>query len=448
MEQQKNGPYPSAQDIQTALAQLFESSAFARSERMRAFLEYVVTETLAGRSSSIRAKTIAHDVYGRDPSQEDYSENIVRVDARRLRRLLEEHYAEDGVSALVKIRIAKGTYVPTFEVARPVSEEPVLQVAAAPHGTPKVPLVSALVGGFALAAVTAVFLFGPSSQATTKQTSSAERVALFEKSGAVLQADNLCRQGRGTLFPIADAANQAVATDVFLRAVELAPDYPCGFAGAGHSLATQALLSQDPALRDALLGQASEMAHRAQSLAPADGWAVSAVAWSAYANGRLERASELSKLSEQLSPRDGNVLDFHGVISVLTGNYDEARRATDPVRPRDTNGLGHAHRNIYGVASFHAKDYDAAIEAWGDAIRLGEPVSALTLMYLTAAHQARGDTHVAAEFARDLQAGWPSFPLVGALKSFYPDDRVSSGIVDLLIEAGWRPSQNQSASSD
>lgn len=404
---------------------------------MRDFLSYVVGEVVAGRGDAIRAKTIAQDVYGRDPAREDYSENIVRVDARRLRRLLDDYYNGDGQGAALRIEIAPGGYIPSFSA---------FDEAAGSNQTAKASVtwrsrtLVAIVGGFGAVAVVAfIVLWHLHSDAPVPSAaiSEAERHALFEQSGAVLQAENLCTQGRGMLFPIADTRQQAVATDLFKRAIELAPELACGYAGAAHSLSTQALLAPAGDERDAFLSEAVQYAERGQSLAPKDGWVVSGLAWASMVDGKVERAGRLSSLSEELSPTDGNVLDFYGVISIQLGHYEKAIAATDPSRERDTFGLGHAHRNIYGVANFHSGNYDTAIGAWEDAVRLGEPVSALTLIYLAAAHQARGDHDIAAGYGQDLQDGWPQFPVRVALERLFPDEKDSAELLGFLTEAGW-----------
>lgn len=272
---------------------------------------------------------------------------------------------------------------------------------------------------------------------STNAKSEARRIALINRSGASLQAENLCRQGRNLLFPIADLAQQNLATGLFYRAVELDPDYACGYAGAAHSLATQAILASNEAARTPLLSDAREMATKAQAISPKDGWVVSGLAWVALAGDDPETAFELSTLSEELSPTDGNVLDFHGVISIFVGEYEEARRATDPARERDTAGLQHAQHNIFGVASYHAGAYSDATEAFETAIRLGEPVSALTLIYLAVSYQANSEAAEARGFVNDLEEGFPNFPVRGVFSRLYPDEKTSNGIFQHLIEAGW-----------
>lgn len=430
---------PSEEEVRQAAAVVIASEGFSRSPRLRAFFSYVLEETIAGRGQAIRAKTIAQDVYGRDPSHKAYSENVVRVDARRLRRLLDDYYAHDGAGAALRITIPVGRYAPLFtSLERPgrSAEAPASMRRAARLSAPT---IGAVLAG--LAAIVGFALYLPNHAASLSASggtiSEAERLALFDRSGASLQAENLCRQGRNLLFPIADMSQQTSATDLFRRAIDLDPGYGCGYAGAAHSLTTQAMLISDDALKKTLLSEAQEMAIRAQAIDPTDGWAVSGLAWVALAQRDLDRAYELSSRSAEISPADGNVLDFHGVISILTGRYEAARRATDPARHRDTMGLEHARSNIYGVASYHAGRYPEAIAAFESAIRRGEPVSALTFIYLAVSHAAAGDSAAAASYVRGLAEGYPDFPVRMVLERLYPQRAASDRILDHLEAAGW-----------
>ncbi|WP_271952254.1 tetratricopeptide repeat protein [Ruegeria faecimaris] len=437
--------------INTAVATFLKTDRMSRSERLSAFLSYVTVETLSGRGEDIRAKTIAQDVYGRDPSSKDYSENVVRVDARRLRRLLEEYYSGEGSGAEICIRMPTGSYAPKFEYHK-TSASATNETTDGSDARRK-DIVKFGSAGAALAALLGLGIYAiqgaPKVTSPLPTLSEAERVALINLSGASLQAENLCRQGRNLLFPIADTAQQNLATGLFYRAVELDPDYACGYAGAAHSRATQAILTDNDVARTALYTEARDMATKAQAISPKDGWVVSGLAWVAVAGGDLAKALELSQLSAELSPTDGNVLDFHGVISILAGEYQEARYATDPARKRDTKGLQHAQHNIYGVASYHAGAYSDATVAFETAIRLGEPVSALTLIYLAVSHQANGYFIEAQRFVGELEDGFPNFPVSTVLGRMYPDEKAPKAIVEHLLAAGWTGQQTQqSGTSD
>ena len=101
-------------EARAALARLVESSAFRTAPQLAAFLGYVVNTALAGRPGEIKGYTIAVEALGRPGDFDPVVDPIVRVEAGRLRRALDVHYAGDGASDPVRVRIPRGSYVPKF----------------------------------------------------------------------------------------------------------------------------------------------------------------------------------------------------------------------------------------------------------------------------------------------------------------------------------------------
>jgi TolB-like protein/Tfp pilus assembly protein PilF len=108
---------PSSGDepVRQQLARILASKAFAASARNGRFLEYIVTETLAGRGGRIKAYAIATIVFERNASFDPQTDPVVRLEASRLRRALEQYYLTAGKRDPVRISIPKGSYVPNFE---------------------------------------------------------------------------------------------------------------------------------------------------------------------------------------------------------------------------------------------------------------------------------------------------------------------------------------------
>src|SRR5690606_39142357 len=79
-----------------------------------AFLTYIVEAALRGDGASIKAYAIAVDVFGRGEDFDPQADPIVRVQARRLRALLDEFNETEGGTAPVRIVVPVGTYVPQF----------------------------------------------------------------------------------------------------------------------------------------------------------------------------------------------------------------------------------------------------------------------------------------------------------------------------------------------
>ncbi|MDJ0859793.1 MAG: hypothetical protein QNJ03_11975 [Dinoroseobacter sp.] len=391
MTEAKNiSPLKEPECVRQALASVVASDVLGRSERLISFVTYIVEEALAGRGEAILGKTIAQDVYGRDPARTENAENLVRVDAGRLRRKLEEYYSGTGADDPLQIVIDPGGYAPRF-VAQ---EKP-----AAPQDTsgaqPRKGLAALLAGTGALAfVVSGALLWNPQEDADVSALVTAgdnsarevQRQALAAKSAAAVRAYNLCDQGRGFLFPIVEVGSQQTADGLFTRAIETDPELACGYAGRAHALATLARLSGPSAQGDAFRTQATAMADRAVALTPTDGWSQSAAAWSAYARSDFAEAKRLSALAVELSPRDGNVLDFRATITGVLGDFEETLAVTDPSLEREVGSFRFARRNIRAVALFHLGDYAAAIASLEGAIRNGDPVSAATLTFLTAGH--------------------------------------------------------------
>ena len=100
--------------VREQLERLFRSEDFAESPRSVDFLRYVVEETLAGRSSELSQRTIAHGVYGRDEDFDPTIDPLVRMQAQRVRRSLEHYYLTKGGRDSIVIHLPKGGYHPEF----------------------------------------------------------------------------------------------------------------------------------------------------------------------------------------------------------------------------------------------------------------------------------------------------------------------------------------------
>ena len=110
--------------VEDALNRILESSIFRASARSTAFLRFVVTETLEGRASRLKAFTIATSVFGRDEAFDPQTNPIVRVEAMRLRKMIEAYYLGEGAGDPLQIRIHRGSYVPEFVAASDTSAIP------------------------------------------------------------------------------------------------------------------------------------------------------------------------------------------------------------------------------------------------------------------------------------------------------------------------------------
>ncbi|TCQ27881.1 hypothetical protein [Rhizobium sp. PP-CC-3G-465] len=115
---------PTDTEIRRALADVLSGTAFARSERLRAFLSYVVTKDLAGQAMQLKGYTIAVDVFRRPDAFNADSDPLVRVHAGKLRKLLAAYYEAEGKDAVWQIDIPKGGYAPIYLRRPPMANVP------------------------------------------------------------------------------------------------------------------------------------------------------------------------------------------------------------------------------------------------------------------------------------------------------------------------------------
>src|SRR5689334_5676376 len=87
---------PEDDAVLTELERVLASPAFDTYDRIRRFLRYVVEETVAGRADRIKAYSIATSVFEREEDFDPQIDPIVRIEASRLRRVLERYYLTAG----------------------------------------------------------------------------------------------------------------------------------------------------------------------------------------------------------------------------------------------------------------------------------------------------------------------------------------------------------------
>ena len=107
---------PSALAVREQVERLRGSAAFTGSDRLMVLLDYVIEEALGGRGHELKEASIGNAVYRREPPYDPRIDSNVRVEARRLRRKLQEHFSSDGFYDPVIISIPSGTYAPIFEI--------------------------------------------------------------------------------------------------------------------------------------------------------------------------------------------------------------------------------------------------------------------------------------------------------------------------------------------
>ena len=105
------------------------SATFRSVARLRRFLQFIVSETAAGRGDKLKEYVVGVHVFGKESAFDPRTDPIVRVQARRVRARLGRYYQEEGVNDEVLIELPKGRYAPTFDGYR---DRPAKIVAGTP----------------------------------------------------------------------------------------------------------------------------------------------------------------------------------------------------------------------------------------------------------------------------------------------------------------------------
>src|SRR4051794_15647528 len=105
----KNGSaYISPELILNQLQKLLGSDEIKNSKVLAKFLEYIITEKMAGREDGIKEYTIGIKVLGRPSDFNPQLDSVVRIHAGRLRRAVHYYYQAHGKNDELIISIPKG----------------------------------------------------------------------------------------------------------------------------------------------------------------------------------------------------------------------------------------------------------------------------------------------------------------------------------------------------
>lgn len=421
-----------------ALDRVLASKEFSGADRLRAFLSYVVTESVEGRGDKILGKRIAQDVYERRSQEDIATANVVRVDAGRLRRRLSAYYSDEGAADPLRIEIAKGGYAPRFER--------ISQTTTQPEAAPPKRRV-ALVAGAALVALiagAAVFLGTRNAKTDaqapvdTAQRQKVERAVLFEVSPTALQAKNLAEEAQTMLFPATQPTRLLAGLTLFERAIELSPDYYGGYAGAAQAAAMFGGLSPDGPQRQEMLAKARYYAEEALQLAPSEAWSQSAMGFLLMFERRFDEADRYSTRAVDLDPNDLIVREFDAIIAFFSGDFERAMASADPALHADRAGSRFPWRNVLGNACFYLGDYQASIDHLLEAAASGEPVSEINTAHLIASLQAAGQTEQARIHMIEYKKAWPDSRIEEFMYKLFRNPEDAENLMTQLRQAGWQ----------
>jgi tetratricopeptide (TPR) repeat protein len=192
------------------LDRLLGDPDFHCTDRNKSFLKFVAQALFKGRGESIKAYTVAVDVFGRPASFDPTTDPIVRIEATRLRACLSSYYDLHARQGSVRIDLPKGRYVPIFSrIATAAEADQALWVPAAPELlSPSQPperlsrlypsarmkwggATAGIVGGVLLGAALLVGFLGPGVGPVVSEKPFVQLEMKFNGSPADLEAERL-----------------------------------------------------------------------------------------------------------------------------------------------------------------------------------------------------------------------------------------------------------------
>jgi serine/threonine-protein kinase len=115
---------PSSSAVREHLGRVLAGAVFRSSDSLRRLLRYTVETTLAGKGGELKEYTIGVEALGRPASFDPREDNIVRVQARKLRQRLTDYYDGEGSHENCRITYYPGSYRPLFSVIRTAAPPP------------------------------------------------------------------------------------------------------------------------------------------------------------------------------------------------------------------------------------------------------------------------------------------------------------------------------------
>ena len=130
---------PSSTAVRSALRQVLDSATFARAQRMRELLDFLVEQMLSGSHRDTQEYAVGIEVFKRDPATYNTcTDPIVRVQVGRLRDRLRSYYRGGGSADALRFIIPVGAYMPEIvslsSPAAALATSGPVAVAASPRG--------------------------------------------------------------------------------------------------------------------------------------------------------------------------------------------------------------------------------------------------------------------------------------------------------------------------
>lgn len=111
---------PNAVLVREQLRRLLGHPLFTNSKRYPVLLAYTVEQTLDGKASELKERTIGIEAFGREPDYDVNLDPVVRTTAAEVRKRLVQYYYNPHHSGELVIDLPVGAYVPSFREPVPV----------------------------------------------------------------------------------------------------------------------------------------------------------------------------------------------------------------------------------------------------------------------------------------------------------------------------------------
>ena len=100
----------SSGDKLAALERILQSKALSGAEAMRHLLKFIGLQSVSESEEKLKEYTIAVEALGRSRDFDPKTDNIVRVQMRRLRKKLDEFYSREGFDDPIRLSVPRGHY--------------------------------------------------------------------------------------------------------------------------------------------------------------------------------------------------------------------------------------------------------------------------------------------------------------------------------------------------
>jgi Tfp pilus assembly protein PilF len=424
-QHEENPPHvPKKSDglVRAELREIVESRTFAQGSRLARFLRFVVENHLSGETGQLKETVIATEVYDRPPDYDPKVDSIVRTEARRLRKKLQEYYETEGRYSRVTITIPTGGYIPRIEF-RPqpiptlVMPEPDLANVVENPGSAKQQVEPQLLPSTRWRLLTVVLIAGLvcgiGLWSIARHYRRREEAKLTPGYTANQEAQRLYLEGRfywAKRTP--DFDHKAITR--FDDALRLDPNYALAYSGLADAYAITA--SGLPASERSI--EAKSAAEHAVSLDESSAEAHTSLAFVLYKfDWNWEEAELHFRRALQLNPAYALAHHWFGEFLVLRGHPDEGLAQLTQAESLEPISL--PIKNDLALGLYRTRHYDQAIAKAGQVLEL-DPNFSNAYATLVYAYEQKRDYPRAAE--ADLQvlrlANRPEQEIVALRKTF------------------------------